>query len=241
MDCSARQQRATEEWWTQHNQKWQENQDQNGQKADGAWKRAKKKMKKQNERTEHVFTKRFIFLYFCWCRKVCLRDINIHVHIYTHKYILKKKIPSKQLREQGQAFGSAHTIGVKMDQSIQTHSEGLVWIKIIHFLFDEFWSVHFLCCDVTLSCAFNFIALPGCNYVPFFCYTDLKNPQNSLEVFLVVLPHRGKTCTTSYWLQVDLWNDTEFILAETLDSVSIPTEWGRDQHRDIRISYLSLP
>lgn len=91
MDCSARQQRATEEWWTQHNQKWQENQDQNGQKADGAWKRAKKKMKKQNERTEHVFTKRFIFLYFCWCRKVCLRDINIHVHIYTHTNIYWRK------------------------------------------------------------------------------------------------------------------------------------------------------
>lgn len=205
-----------------------------------------KKSKKKDEKAEWKdrarFHKTFYFSIFLLMQKSVLKRYKYPcTHIYTHKYILKKKIPSKQLREQGQAFGSAHTIGVKMDQSIQTHSEGLVWIKIIHFLFDEFWSVHFLCCDVTLSCAFNFIALPGCNYVPFFCYTDLKNPQNSLEVFLVVLPHRGKTCTTSYWLQVDLWNDTEFILAETLDSVSIPTEWGQDQHRDIRISYLSLP
>lgn len=163
-------------------------------------------------------------------QKVCFRDINIHLHIYTRIIIYwRENVVRTQLRLQGSAFGSAHTIDVKMDHSIQTHSQGLVWIIIIiiSFLFGEFWSVHFLCRDVTLSCAFNPIALPGCSSVPFFCYTDLRNPQNNLEVFLVVLPQCLRKTTHYKTLIKSGFVEWHWIYSGwNSDFVSIPTEWG---------------
>lgn len=91
-----------------------------------------------------------------------------------------------QLRDQGWAFGSAHTINVKTNQSPQTHTQGLTWITVNHFLFGDtispfpvLWCHSVLC---FLSYSTSWMQLHA-----LFCYTDLRNPQNNLEVFLVVL------------------------------------------------------